>query len=153
MLIEDTRQQKGKHELKHQIFDLMGVEVITNKLPFGDYAYPPSISVDTKRDMGEIAENLTVEHGRFRRECQLAQKSGSHLYILVETEWNIETVDDVHLWVNPRSPLSPRAVTGARLEKMMKTMEHRYGVRFMFCHPMQAAEQIIRILNGEYENE
>lgn len=152
-IIEDTRQKLEQHKTKHSCFDEMGVLVTRCSLPFGDYCYPPSISVDTKANMDEIAMNLTGEHDRFRRECERAMEAGCSLYILVETEWEISSVDDVHKWINPRAPISKKSITGDRLEKIMKTMNRRYGVRFMFCKPINSAEMIIRILNGEFENE
>lgn len=152
-LIEDTRQKIDRHNIKHNCFDEMGIEVVRCALPFGDYALAPSISVDTKENMSEIAQNLTGEHERFRRECEKAQNANCHLYVLVETEWMIRSVDDVHIWENPRAVNSPKAVTGAKLEKVMKTMQRRYGVKFMFCHPINSAEMILRILNGEFEDE
>lgn len=48
VIIEDTRQKSGQHELKHQCFEDMNVTLVRNMLPFGDYALPPSVSVDTK---------------------------------------------------------------------------------------------------------
>ncbi len=153
MIIEDTRQKKDKHIIKNKSFESLGVEVVRRALPFGDYAYPPPIAVDTKENLQEIAMDLGVEHERFRNECLLARRAGSQLYILIETEWdNIRTIDDVHLWYNPRLIVTRKAITGATLEKAMKTMNKKYGVKFMFCRPEEAAETIIKILNGDFED-
>lgn len=151
ILIEDTRQQANKHDLKHSQFQEMGVQLVRCALPFGDYAVIPEISVDTKNSMNEIASNLTADHERFRHECERAKEAGCMLFILIETEWDINSVDDVHKWQNPRSPLSSKAVTGATLQKMMKTMERRYGVKFRFCRPDKSAETIVKILSGVLE--
>ena len=35
---EDSRQQAGKHDIKHLSFKNAGVEVVRCKLPWGDYA-------------------------------------------------------------------------------------------------------------------
>lgn len=153
ILVEDTRQKVDQHGLKHTGFKQAGIELIRCALPFGDYCKPPAISVDTKQEMGEIASNLTAEHERFRHECERAQKAGCHLYVLVETEWNIKSVDDVHIWANPRRHYSPKAVTGKTLERIMRTMSHRYGVTFMFCRPSESAEMIVKILDGKFEDE
>lgn len=153
IIVEDTRQKQDKHNKKHESFDNMGVEICRCALPFGDYAYPPKIAVDTKENMQEIAANLVGDHKRFRQECVRAKNAGCSLYILVETEWSdIKTIDDVHIWFNPRLIYSSKAVTGATLEKIMKTMQFKYGVRFLFCHPDDSAETIIKILNGAYED-
>jgi len=144
------------HDLKHSCFDEMGVQIIRNMLPFGDYAYPPNISVDTKENMEEIAGNIggsKKEHERFKNECIKAKNAGTHLYVLVETVWPIESINDVHTWENPDLIYRPKAITGERLEKAMKTMSERYGVTFMFCSPEDSAKTIVKILNGEFEHE
>lgn len=145
-IIEDTRQKNGMHELKHQRFNEMGVKLVRNMLPFGDYALPPSISVDTKADMAEIASNIGTDHQRFKRECIAAKEAGCQLIILVENTDGISSVDEVHTWINPDVIYRPRAITGERLEKAMKTMRERYGVRFEFCSPEQSAEKIMGLL-------
>lgn len=150
-LIEDTRQKSGMHELKHQHFEEMGVELVRNMLPFGDYALPPAISVDTKADMAEIASNIGSDHQRFKRECMAAKQAGCQLIILVENDDGIKSVDEVHTWINPDVIYRPRAITGERLEKAMKTMNERYGVRFEFCEPGEAAEKIVELLGVKYE--
>ena len=145
-IIEDTRQKSGMHELKHQHFEEMGVELVRNMLPFGDYALPPTISVDTKADMAEIASNIGSDHQRFKRECIAARDAGCQLIILVENTDGIACVADVHKWVNPEQIYRPRAITGERLQKAMLTMSERYGVRFEFCEPEQSAKRIMELL-------
>ena len=150
-LIEDSRQQKGKHEQKHKDFADMGVNLLTNILPYGDYAYPPKVSVDTKRNMEEIAQNIggaASEHQRFKRECIKAKECGGKLIILVENTDGITCVNDVHKWINPELVYRPRAITGERLEKAMKTMSERYGVQFEFCTPEQSAKRIMELLEN-----
>ena len=145
-IIEDSRQKKGMHELKHSHFEKMGVRIVRNMLPFGDYARAPEISVDTKANMEEIASNIGTDHQRFKRECIAAKEAGCQLIILVENTQGITSVDEVHEWINPEAIFRPRAITGDRLEKAMKTMSERYGVRFEFCNPEEAAEKIIELL-------
>ncbi len=129
----------------------MGVNQITNILPYGDYAFPPKISVDTKRNMEEIAQNIggaASEHQRFKNECIKARDCGGKLIILVENTDGITCVDEVHNWINPELVYRPRAITGARLEKAMKTMTERYGVQFEFCTPEQSAKKIMELLEN-----
>ena len=153
VIIEDTRQKLDKHDLKHETFNSLGTELLRCALPFGDYAYPPRIAVDTKENIQEIAANLVGDHARFRQECIKAASAGCHLYILIETEWeSIHTIDDVHKWYNPRLIYSHKAVTGEKLEKIMRTMQQKYGVRFLFCRPEESANTIIKILNGDFED-
>lgn len=146
VIIEDTRQQKGKHELKHSCFEQMGVRLIRNMLPFGDYMIVPGISVDTKADIAEIASNIGSDHKRFKNECIAARDAGCQLIVLVENTDGIRCIEDVKEWVNPEIIYRPRAITGERLSKAMSTMSERYGVRFEFCHPDEAAEKIIELL-------
>ena len=146
VIIEDTRQKSGMHELKHSHFDEMGVQIVRNMLPFGDYALPPTISVDTKANMEEIAQNIGSDHKRFKRECVAARDAGCQLIILVENTEGISSVNEVHKWINPDLIYRPRAITGERLQKAMFTMSMRYGVRFEFCKPEESAEKIIELL-------
>ena len=150
-IIEDTRQKAGMHDIKHKCFEEMGVGLVRNMLPFGDYALPPSISIDTKADMAEIASNIGSDHKRFKRECMAAKNAGCQLIILVENDDGIRSVMDVHKWINPELIYRPRAITGERLQKAMLTMSERYGVKFEFCAPEEAAKRIVELLGVTYE--
>lgn len=141
-------QKKGEHELKHSCFDEMGVPIIRNRLPFGDYCLPPKISVDTKKNMAEIAQNIGSDHLRFKNECIKAREANCQLIILVENNENVSCLNDVLNWVNPDVVYRPKAITGKRLHKAMQTMSERYGVRFEFCKPEDSAKRIIELLNG-----
>lgn len=144
---EDTRQQAGKHDIKHDWFAAHGVELVRSKLPFGDYALVPSVAVDTKKDMEEIAANICgKEHTRFINECKAAKAAGCSLVILVENTVGIRELSQVHTWINPRAIYSKNCVQGSRLQKAMETISERYGVRFLFCQPEESAERIISIL-------
>lgn len=147
VIIEDSRQQVGKHEIKHSWFADHAVSLVRCKLPFGDYAPVPPVSVDTKKDMDEIAGNICGrEHKRFINECKAAKAAGCKLIILVENENGIRDVSQVHTWENPREIFSAKCVQGARLQKAMETISERYGVEFRFCTPQESAETITEIL-------
>lgn len=148
-IVEDSRQHKGCHELKHHAWSERGDQLFRCALPCGDYALPPAVAVDTKANMAEIAQNIggtTEEHNRFRRELIRARDMGTHLYILVENDEGIRSLADVMRWTNPRLIDSPKAITGIRLAKAMRTMELRYGCNFVFCPPECAAAYICKIL-------
>lgn len=150
---EDTRQKTDKHNLKHKWFESSGVKVIRSKLPFGDYAPVPPVSIDTKENMDEIAGNICgKEHRRFINECKAARDAGCQLFILVENTVGIADVTQVHKWVNPRVIYSPRCVQGPRLQKAMETISERYGTIFLFCTPEQSGEIITGILSN-YERQ
>jgi len=146
-ILEDSRQHKDKHELKHRIFDAKGIKYLTCKLPFGDYSVPPTVAIDTKASMAEIAENIgTKDHERFKNELKLAREYGCHLYILVENTDGIRSLEQDAYWENPRRAYSPKAINGDRLCKAMATMQNYYGCTFLFCGPQESAELIVNIL-------
>lgn len=149
VIIEDTRQQNGKHDIKHNWFVTHGISLVRCKLPFGDYAPPPKVSIDTKRSIDEIAENIGNDHVRFKNECKAAQEAGCRLIVLVENDLGITDVSQVHTWENPRSVYSSRCIQGPRLQKAMETMHKRYGVTFMFCTPEESAKRILELLNEQ----
>ena len=149
VILVDTRQKSGKHEIKDKYFEEHGIHTLRSKIPFGDYCFPPSVSIDTKANMDEIASNIGSDHKRFKNECIAARDAGCKLIILVENTYGIESVNDVHKWINPEIIYHPKAITGERLEKAMKTMSERYGVRFEFCKPEEAAGRIIELLGAQ----
>lgn len=154
-VIEDSRQQAGKHNLKHEWFEDNAVQLIRCKLPFGDYALPPKVAIDTKKDMEEIAGNICgkrEEHERFIRECKAARDAGCKLVFLIENDVGITDLSAVHEWINPRVVYNPKCVQGSRLQKAMETIQERYGVQFLFCTPEDSARYIAEILK-ESNNE
>lgn len=148
IIIEDTRQQAGKHDLKHDYLFSNDIGVIRCALPFGDYAPVPPVSVDTKANMDEIAGNICgKEHKRFINECKAAKAAGCQLIILVENSLDIKDISEVHTWVNPRVIYSRRCVQGPQLQKAMETISERYGVRFEFCSPEDAGQRVVELIN------
>lgn len=148
-IIEDTRNQKGKHELKHQWWAEHNVSLIRSKIVVGDYCKPPLVSVDTKAGLPEIAQNIggnKAEHNRFISELKLAKEIGCKLYVLIETDEPIDCIEDVAAWRNPRIDYYPQAITGARLSKAMRTIEERYGCKFVFCRTADSAKIIEELL-------
>lgn len=147
VIIEDSRQKADKHDIKHSCFEADNVHLIRCKLPFGDYAPVPPVSIDTKENMDEIANNICgKEHKRFITECKAAKEAGCKLIILVENTVNIRDISQVHTWVNPRVIYSPKCVQGDRLQKAMETISERYGVTFLFCTPEESAGIITKIM-------
>lgn len=149
ILQEDSRQQKNKHELKHAAWQQSGVQICRSKVIVGDYCKPPTVSVDTKADVSEIAMNIgggKAEHKRFIDELKLAQTIGCKLYVLVENRDGIVDIDGVERWHNPRTEYSPDCIQGPRLAKAMRTIQSRYGCTFLFCAPEEAADCIVDLL-------
>lgn len=145
-IICDTRQKVDKHELKHNYFEGHGYTIIRSKLAFGDYAFSPTVSVDTKQDIQEIAANMCGsmrEKSRFREECKLAQEADSKLIILIEDE-RYHSIDD--LYEKTIRLRSGWTIKGDQLAKAMAVMHERYGVDFMFCDPADSGRIIIELL-------
>jgi ribosome-associated protein len=153
-LIEDTRQQSGKHTLKQEYFERNGIKVVRSKLPVGDYANIKNLSVvvDTKKDIQEVIANVTQQHKRFIAECELAKESGIKLIILVENEDGVTKINDLYRWWNPRTRFSPRATSGRTLAKILTGIEYRHGVTFRFCRPEEAGRVILELLPEEVRN-
>lgn len=148
-LIEDTRQQKDKHLIKHEYFADNDIKVVRSKLPVGDYANMKNMSVivDTKKDIQEIIGNVTKGHKRFVAECDLATDNDIKLIILIENKDGICCIDDLESWYNYRLKWSPQATTGQRLKKILQGIEMRHGVKFEFCRPEDAGSKIIELLS------
>lgn len=147
-LIEDTRQQTGKHSIKQAYFEEHGIKIVRSKLPVGDYANLKDLSVviDTKKDIYEIIGNVTQQHRRFVAECDFAKENGIKLIVLIENEDGIKQMSDLEDWYNDRLQWSPNATTGARLAKILHGISIRHNVQFEFCHPNEAGERIVQIL-------
>ena len=145
-IVEDSRQKVGKHQQKHIGFEDLGVGLLRCKLPFGDYALPPAVSVDTKENLEEIAGNLCgskKERDRFIRECKAAAAAGCQLVIMVETEHDGSLLDLGGIRLG-----NGMTVTGMQLHRAMTAVAGRYGVRFVLVRPEDAAKEIVRILEG-----
>ena len=173
ILLEDTRNQIGKHDIKHKWFEEHGVEIRRQALYCGDYTLPTdqSICVDTKKDIQELVSDICgKQHDRFRRECIRAQEAGITLVILVENKGGhikdniiqptITSLDELHRWKNPRlfifcggKQKYPRATRGVTLMRSCMTMEQKYGVKFLFTTPEKSAEKIVELLTGEKNGE
>lgn len=134
-------------------FDVQGILHPVSKLYVGDYMNfdNPRIIIDRKQNLTEIASNVCQGHERFTNELKRASEIGVKMIILVEHSNQIKSIDDVHKWNNPRLKSSPKAVTGEKLEKILKTMERKYGVQFLFCDKLHTGKRIIELLGGEVD--
>lgn len=147
ILIEDTRNQIGKHKTLNDQLNSMGVAVVRNKLYVGDYARIDNLTtcIDTKKDWVEVAGNICgKQHDRFRAECIRAKDAGIRLVILVEEEIPIEQ------WKSPKKRNGGLIshVSSEVLSKAMKTMTEKYGVEFIHCDKQDTAKTIIKLLGG-----
>ena len=168
ILIEDTRNQPGKHGNIHAFADLNGIRIVRSKLTVGDYSLPTnqSVCIDTKQDLGEVYNNLVQAHDRFSRECDMAVELGIRLVILVEDD-EVDCLDNVHKWSNPRykrymmlktghehgrwlgTKLPPKPpVSSKQLEVMMKTFAEHHGCEWQFCRKSETGFRICEILTN-----
>lgn len=167
-ILEDSRNQAGKHLNIHNYCGEQGIRIVRTKLVCGDYTLPTdqSICIDTKQGMQEVYGNMVQAHDRFRRECDLARELGIHLVILVEDN-EVESIDTVHLWENPRvrrylileeghkvgrflgTKLPDRKpIDSERLERMMKTFAEHHGCEWRFCRKEDTGRTVCEILMG-----
>lgn len=194
IIVEDKSQQKDKHLIKHRWFEKNNVELVQYPLPVGDYILCTDtvadviqrkqkrgidvkkmdflgsykVCVDTKKDMQEIINNVcSKQHARFRDECILAQNNGIKLYVLIENEDGVKSINDVFRWQNPKLreynkitdmqaqgkwlsrklPKQPPTI-GQTLAKALLTMQLKYGVEFLFCRPEEAGKKILELLGA-----
>ena len=155
-LLEDSRQQKGKHKNIHAYCSGQGISLVRQALNVGDYmiAGPEfggikgDIAVDTKYGISEIAMCCFQDHERFRAECERAQQLGIKLIILIEevppggdlTQWK----SPLDRYGRPRCQFNPET-----LQKVMHTMEEKYKVIFRFCDGRSTGKELIEYLKGE----
>jgi hypothetical protein len=156
VLIEDTRQQPGKHKNIAAYCKQNGIEIVRTKLLTGDYMLAGAefggikgdIAADSKMNVGELASCVFQDHERFRDEMIRAQDCGIKLIILTEE------VLPGGLLENWRSPMGkdglPRhKFDPVKLKKAMLTMQEKYGCIFRFCDGRSTGRVLIEYLKGE----
>lgn len=153
VLIEDTRQQSGKHNHKHAWWHKHGISLVRSKLAFGDYSLPPARAVDTKKDLAELAYDIDQDHARFRRELIGARDAGVKLFVLTENDVGVTDFATLAKWVETpedfaKRKFAKRRIEGARLAKACMTMSERYACEFLFCAPEDAARIVSELLDG-----
>ena len=147
IIVEDTRNQIGKHKKINEDLMSLGHQVVRNKLFVGDYSRIDNmtICVDTKKDWVELAGNICgKQHTRFRSECLRAKSAQIKLVILVEEKMSIKE------WKSPRKRNGDLIckVSSDVLCKAMTTMSEKYGVVFMNCKKSDTASVILKVLEG-----
>ena len=155
-IIVDSRQQDGKHDIKHKQMQDMGYKLLTSKLPLGDYAFINDLSVvvDTKKDILELIMDMHKDHKRFRNECILALENKIQLFIMVEEIPPNNRIDE---WKSPiwksdtRYHSKGQKVTNTDMvafRKSLITMQEKYGVKFLFCDKKDTGKKIVELLKG-----
>ena len=152
MTIQIDSREKAK-AIKKIIaeFDKQGIKYYISKLWAGDYMSldNPRLIVDRKQNLSELCQNVCQDHDRFRRELIRAQENRIQLIILCEHGKDIECLEDIIFWENPRLKKSPKATTGQTLYNILSTLQRKYGVQFEFCTKEQTGKRIIELLGGK----
>ena len=126
-LLEDTRNQIGKHKNIASYCERNGIRIVR---------------------VAEIAQNCFQDHERFRAECKQAQDCGIRLIVLIE---EVPPEGDLDNWVSPldRNGEKRYLFDPSTLKKVMATMTERYGVQFRFCDGRSTGRLLIEYLKGE----
>ena len=152
MIIVDTREKPRAIRAILAEFDRQGVVYVRRALSFADYADPeklPGIVIDRKQNLLEVCSNVVQGRARFVREIERCNRAGCNMVVLIEHSPQIRKLEDVIGWKNPRLKVSPLAVSGERLFRIMKAMELRYGIEWQFCGKRSTGKRIIEILEGQ----
>lgn len=149
-IICDTREKPQAILKILNYFTQIGARVIRSKMYVGDYQLMsnPYLVIDRKQNLSELCNNVVQDHKRFTAELKRAEEVGISVVVLVEHGKDIQTIEDVQKWVNPRLNESPLAVSGDRLYKILKAIEYSYKCRFEFCTKAQTGKRIVEILTG-----
>lgn len=134
-----------------------------------DYCFQKDIPEDALKEF----QNLYVKrHGFFHRGLVRAKNYGVQLYVLVENKDGVTDIHSLSSWENPRRKIMvngpekigfykngkpkyrkvskfPNCMMGEQLAKACRTMEEKYGVKFVFCRPEESAEMILKLLGVE----
>ena len=149
----DTREKARAITKILRHFDSSGVKHFSSKLPVGDYVNldRPRLSIDRKQSLSELCQNVCQDHKRFRAELERAKELGIHLVILCEHGGNIRCLADVMRWENPRLKISPMAMSGERLFKVLSAMANKYDTEFLFCSKNETGKRIVELLRSPEE--
>ena len=157
ILMEDTRNQAGKHRNIHRQLGAMGHQVVRSKLYVGDYQLvnKADVVIDTKKDVLELVMDICRDHKRFAEECRKAREAGIRLVILTE---EVLPSGGLANWKSPTwKTTTPRHRAGEAISKVnpetiykaIHTMSSKYGVEFHFCDKDETGARIIDILTEE----
>lgn len=144
----DSREHKWEMARIQRQLSAAGCKTIVSKLYVGDYQSldNPRLVVDRKKDLQELCGNVCQQHERFRKELVRAIDAGIRIIILVEHGPDIQTLEDVYFWDNPRKAESPKATSGQSLYRSLVTIRDKYNVQFEFCTKQETGSRIMELL-------
>ena len=157
ILVEDTRNQIGRHQAKNDYFARKGVKVIRSKLYAGDYSllHNQSVCIDTKENLGEWASNIVHDHKRVAAEADRAYENGIKLIFLIENNEGIRSIEDIAKWSNSRwkrwhkqrSGQKP-PISSEQLMKATRTFAEHHHCIFAFTSVANAGRAVLYLLTG-----
>ena len=158
-IIVDSREKPRAIGRILGYFESHGIRYDVSKLRAGDYMdyNNPSLIIDRKQDIGELAKNCTYinkkkgidEPARFRRELERVAEVGAHLVILVEQnrykdrgEWvRVREIVDLIRWSSPHS-----MVRGEKVYRVLARWTRIYPLTVVFCDKRSTGREIVNIL-------
>ena len=145
MIICDSREKDNGKILKY--FENHNISYRIEAVKTGDYmdSNKMTITVDRKKNLGELAKNLcSNDQSRFWREIRRSKAEGIKMIVLCEHGGKIHSIKDVAAWKNPYSKVSGRS-----LMNEMYRAHISYGVEFLFCDKRSTGRRILELL--EYD--
>lgn len=155
MIIQiDTREKPRAIQLILKDFKENDVKYYSSKLYAGDYYNPkkPDVVVDRKQNLSEICSNVGSSqalHERFRDEILRANEIGLKVVVLIEHGAGYKTIEDIKFWDNPRLKKYPKATSGAKLYKILRTMCKKYDMEVVLCEKSETGAKIREILSDD----
>jgi len=157
LLLIDTREKPKAIQSIIKTVDEARIPHASTKLLFGDYMdyNRPSIVIDRKQNIAELAKNCTREHDRFRAELERAKAANARLIILVEQnrykdrdKWiHVESIEDIMLWSSPNT-----TIRGEKVFRVLRAWMSKYDIDVQFCDKRQTGRRILEIIYGENRN-
>lgn len=108
----------------------------------GDYTieeYPFLISIERKRSVSEIANNLGLKYTQFKNEMERLQKYRFR-YVVCEFSES-EVINYPHSARLPRAVKKKIKMSGKFLLKRIHNLEEEYGVKFIYCGNRDTAQR------------
>lgn len=153
LLLIDTREKPKAIQGIIKTLDEARIPHASTKLLFGDYMdyNRPSIVIDRKQNIAELAKNCTWEHDRFRAELERAKAANARLIILVEQnrykdrdKWiHVESIEDIMLWSSPHT-----TIRGEKVFRVLHAWMSKYDIDVQFCDKRQTGRRILEIIYG-----
>ena len=152
MLLIDTREKPNAIGKIVAHFDEQGIKYDRTKLYIGDYQYldNPTLVVDRKQSIAELAMNCGKDSKRFKDELIRAKEAGVTIVILVEQNRyedrgktkHVDSINDLILWEPEYGRLR-----GEEIYRILNGWTYKYPIRIEFCDKRSTGRRILEILD------